>query len=62
MSLSNVDAVEYRHEILKDFQNELLLGHIRSFAQNMCAMLQQLARAGKVHYKYEKARWFLDAV
>ena len=61
-SLSSVDAVEHRHEILKDFQNELLLGHIRSFAQNMCAMRQQLARSGKVHYKYEKARWFLDAV
>jgi DNA mismatch repair ATPase MutS len=61
-SLSHVDAVEYRHEILKDFHNELLLEHIRSFAQNMRAMRQQLARADKVHYKYEKARWFLDAV
>jgi DNA mismatch repair protein MutS len=59
-SLRDVDAVEYRHEILKDFQNELLLEHIRSFAQNMRVMRQHLAR--KVYYKYEKARWFLDAV
>jgi DNA mismatch repair protein MutS len=61
-SLSHVDAVEYRHETLQDFQNELLLEHIRSFAHNMRAMRQQLARADKVRYKYEKARWFLDAV
>lgn len=60
--LTDVDAVEYRHEILKDFQNELLLEHLRSFAQNMRAMRQHLARAAKVHYKYEKARWFLEAV
>jgi hypothetical protein len=61
-SLRGVDAVEYRHEILKDFQNELLLEHIRSFAQNMRAMRQHLARADKVYYKYEKAGWFLDVV
>jgi DNA mismatch repair protein MutS len=59
-SLRDVEAVEYRHEILKDFHNELLLEHIRSFAQKMRVMRQHLAR--KVYYKYERARWFLDAV
>jgi hypothetical protein len=30
-SLSNTDAIHYRHEIMQDLQNVLLYEHIRSF-------------------------------
>src|ERR1039457_6164634 len=35
--------------------------HIRSFAQEMRTMRGHLAQANKLHYKYQKERWFLDA-
>ena len=60
--LNDIDAVNYRHEIMQDLDTPLLLAHITLFAQNMCAMREHLHRADKLYYKYEKQRWFLDAV
>ena len=36
--LSHVETINYRHDILRDLENQSLLGHIRSFAQKMRAM------------------------
>ena len=60
--LSRVETITYRHGILRDFENPALFGHIRLFAQKMRAMRQHLAQAEELHYKYEKERWFLEAV
>jgi DNA mismatch repair ATPase MutS len=60
--LSRVETINYRHEILRDLENEALLGHVRSFAEKMRAMRDHLAQADKLHYKYQKQRWFLEAV
>ncbi len=61
-SLNNIDAITYRHEIMRDLENTMLFEHIKSFAQKMRAMREHLTRAGKLSYKYQKERWFLDAV
>jgi hypothetical protein len=61
-SLNDIDAIEYRHEIMRDLENEILLAYIQSFAQKMHAMREHLAQADKLQYKYQKERWFLDAV
>lgn len=61
-SLTNVDAIEYRHEIMRDLENETLLTHITDFAQRMRSMREHLAQANKLHYQYQKETWFLDAV
>ena len=60
--LKDIDVITYRHEILRDLENQMLFEHIRSFAQKMRAMREYLAQAGKLYYKYQKERWFLDAV
>jgi DNA mismatch repair protein MutS len=60
--LSDIDAIEYRHEIMRDLEDETLFGKIKSFAQKMRAMREHLAQADKLHYQYQKERWFLDAV
>ena len=59
--LSRVETINYRHDILRDLENQAMLGHIRSFAQKMRAMRGHLAQADKLHYQYQKLRWFLEA-
>ncbi len=61
-SLKNIDAISYRHEIMQDLENETLFEHIKASAQKMRVMREHLAQADKLHYKYQKERWFLDAV
>src|SRR6266516_5973134 len=61
-SLNDIDAITYRHEIMRDLENQMLFEHIQSFAQKMRAMREQLTQAGKLYYTYQKERWFVDAV
>ena len=60
--LSSLEAIEYRHEIMRDLENEVIFGHIKSFECNMRAMREQLTQAEKLHYGSQKKRWFLEAV
>jgi DNA mismatch repair protein MutS len=60
--LADPDIIYYRHEVLRDLENPVLAGHIRSFSQQMHAMREHLAQADKLHYRYQKQSWFLDAV
>lgn len=62
MPLRDVDSIAYRHEILRDLENEQLFEYIQTFAQKMRTMREHLAQAGKLHYMYQRERWFLDAV
>ncbi len=61
-SLKDIDAIQYRHEIFRDLENRDLFENIKSFAQKMRVMRQHLAQANKLYHKYQKERWFLDAV
>jgi DNA mismatch repair ATPase MutS len=60
--LNDVEAITYRHEILRDLDEQELREHIKSFAWNMIAMRRHLAQADELRYEYQKASWFLDAV
>jgi DNA mismatch repair ATPase MutS len=62
ISLNNIDAIHYRHEIMRDLENEFLFGRINLFAKKMRAVHRYLDKAEKLHYKSQKERWFLDAV
>ncbi len=59
--LNRVETIHYRHDILRDLENQALFGHIGSFAKKMRAMRGHLAQADKLHYKYQKERWFLES-
>jgi hypothetical protein len=61
-SLRDLDSVMYRHEIMKDLENKFLSGHIKSFSEKMRTMREHLKQAEKLHHKYQKESWFLDAV
>lgn len=60
--LRDVAAVQYRHEILRDLEKNEVLECIEAFAEKMRSMRQHLAQAEKRYYKYQKERWFLDAI
>ncbi len=61
-SLTDVAAIAYRHEIMRDLENEVLFQSIKLFSQQMRTMRQYLAAAEKLYYKYQKERWFLEAL
>lgn len=60
--LKDSDAIAYRHEVLRDLENAALLGCVNAFADKMKSMREHLIQSGKMHYRYQKEAWFLDAV
>lgn len=60
--LHEFDAITYRHEVLRDLENQALFENLRSFAQKMRAMRERLAQADKLYYHYQKEHWFVEAV
>lgn len=60
--LHDVEAIHYRHAILRDLENPALFGQVQTFAKQMRAMRDHLAKAAKRYYVLQKQRWFLDAV
>jgi DNA mismatch repair protein MutS len=60
--LRDLDAIAYRHEIWRDLEHAQVYECVRSFARKMRAMREQLVQADKLHYAYQKERWFVDAV
>ncbi len=60
--LTDIDAIEYRHEITRDLENSAVFSHIMKFADAMRSMREHLVQAEKLHHRHQKERWFLDAV
>src|ERR1022692_192558 len=60
-SLRSVEAITYRHEILRDLAGNTLFGQVESFAQKMRTMRRHLSQATELRYRYQQERWFLDA-
>jgi len=61
-SLEDVPAVTYRHDVMRDLEGAALRDQVRSFAQSMRTMREHLKRVQQLHYHYQKAAWFRDAV
>ncbi len=60
--LHDVDAIQYRHEVMQDLERRTLFEKIEEFARRMRTMREHLKQAEKLYYKLQKQRWFLDAV
>jgi len=56
------DAIRYRQEIMQDLESEPLLEAIKSFAGKMHTMRVYLALIDRLHYRYNREGWFLEAV
>ncbi|OPX72806.1 MAG: DNA-binding protein MutS2 [Methanoregulaceae archaeon PtaB.Bin108] len=61
-SLKSVDAIVYRQEIIRELGDTQLFEVLKSFSDGMRTMRKHLVQAEKLHYPYQKKRWFLDAV
>ncbi len=61
-SLKDIETIRYRHEVMKDLEGQALFDDIKSFAQGMHAVREYIGLSEKLSYKYQKERWFLDAV
>jgi DNA mismatch repair protein MutS len=62
VTLDEVDAVAYRHEVLHDLQKPDVLAMIRVFAEAMERMRRHLELAEGLHHELQRQSWFLDAV
>ena len=60
--LSDIETIKYRHEVMQDFQHDVLHEKVASFAQRMRAVREHLAQAAKRYYRYQKESYFLEAV
>jgi DNA mismatch repair protein MutS len=60
--LHDVAAVRYRHEVLRDVQDQAVSAAVRTFAGRMRSMREHLEQTRKLRYRYQKESWFLDAV
>jgi DNA mismatch repair protein MutS len=60
--LTDIDAITYRQEVMRDMEDRAVRQAVESFAEFMRAMRQRLATVTKVYYELEKQRWLLAAV
>ena len=59
----NVDAIEYRLEVMEDLEKISIMQAVRSFSEQMRESRSCLAKAKEFHdYRYAFERWFLCAV
>ena len=56
------EAVSYRHDVLRDLEQESLLHAVSEFAHEMRRMRKHVELTHKLHYGRQKQRWFVDAV
>ncbi len=59
--LRDVDAVAFRHEIMRDLENPDLFENAKTFARYMHAMREHVAQSEKLRHPYQKERSFFDA-
>lgn len=60
--LKDIESINYRHQIFQEFENSSFLEYVKSFSKNMARMREHLAQSDKLHFKYQKEIWFLEAV
>src|SRR6266511_2417392 len=61
-SRADYDLKPFFYTPLRDLEKDAVFEAVRAFAQQMRSMREHLAQADKLHYRYQKERWFLDAV
>ncbi len=60
--LTRVESVHYRHEVVHDLEQQKIAAPIRSFAEQMGRMREQLAQIEKLHYPRQRQAWYRDAI
>jgi DNA mismatch repair protein MutS len=60
--LPDVDIIAYRHEVLRDLEDEVLFAKLKSFGDEMSKMRERMIQGTKATDERQKQRWFLDGV
>ena len=60
--LHDVDAVLYRHEVMRDLEDVVVLDNLKAFATALHLMRETLKELEKRHYRHQKEALFLVAV
>ncbi|HPD31101.1 MAG TPA: DNA mismatch repair protein MutS [Phycisphaerae bacterium] len=60
--LHDLDAIAYRQEVMQDFEDPNLIQVVGSFSRRMHEIRVHLPQPKEHYYRYERERWFLDAV
>ena len=60
--LRDVDAVLYRHEVMRDLEDVVVFDNIKAFATALHSMRETLKELEKRHYRHQKEALFLAAV
>lgn len=59
--LRNVETIHYRHEVMRDLEDDTLMALINAFAKKMTIARRYLALIEKLDFNYHKKGWFLEA-
>jgi DNA mismatch repair protein MutS len=60
--LHEVEAIRYRHHVLRDLEQQSVVDAVGTFAGGMRRMRECLVLVEKLHYALQQQRWFLSAV
>jgi DNA mismatch repair ATPase MutS len=59
--LTTLDQIAFRHEIMRDLENEALFASLKAFSERMLAMRECLAAEKAFNYQHQKERALLGA-
>src|SRR6266536_1683058 len=57
--LRDLRAVEYRHEVQRDLEDEAVSQAVTEFADGMREGRKHLVQLAKLRHRYQKEQWFL---
>lgn len=60
--LTSLAAIAYRHDVMRDLENEVLFQSIKTFSSRMRSVHDLITATEQSYYKYQKEAWVLDAV
>jgi DNA mismatch repair protein MutS len=60
--LSSTAAIEYRHEVMRDLEDDRIFAAVRSFGDSMRRMHEHMQLSERMQHHYQKRRWFLHAL
>ena len=62
LPLPSVEAVRYRHEVFRDFENPQVIACVRSFSERIHGVRTTLVQTRKLYYELQRQRQDLDTI
>jgi DNA mismatch repair protein MutS len=60
--LTTVEAIEYRHQVLRDLENDAVLQCVQEFVDQMRVMRAKISGIDKMYDDLQKRRWLLHGI